>query len=63
MSYFKCPHCETTTYDGNIPDQLGTASKLGCFEYDCECGAKFIVQVDWEPEFHVDLGTLKRPPE
>lgn len=60
---FECPHCLVEVDSGDIPDHVsGAHSNNGVFNYECSCGCKFDVFVDYYPSFEVDEHTIKLPP-
>ena len=60
-SDFECPHCGREVCSGDIPDHVQSAARSGKFDYECECGAKFDVRVEWSPDFYVIVNSLVPP--
>jgi len=49
MSDFNCPACNLAFYIGEYPDHLTDMGPNNTFEFDCDCGAVFTCDVDWDP--------------
>lgn len=60
MSGFTCPHCKREVDTGDIPDHL-TDMINNQFEFECECGCTFDVNVDWHPYCTVRRASIKLP--
>lgn len=58
---FECPHCGREVSSGDIPDHVQSAARSGKFDYECECGCTFDVEVEWDPSFRVIDSSIVRP--
>ena len=59
--HIECPVCRKTTDLSDEPDYLRQLPPNNRFTYECDCGASFDVDIDWEPDFYVHKSTLKVP--
>lgn len=51
MSGWACPYCSAEHAAGSNPDHWNDGCRV--FEFECDCGKSFQVEVDWEPLFYV----------
>ena len=59
MSIFECPYCAKEYDIGEYPDHLFVMNN-NRFEFECDCGAEFECEVEWEPIIWPILSSLKR---
>jgi hypothetical protein len=56
---WKCPHCKTEYKCGDYPDHW-SLDPVRYFLFECEsCGARFEIDVEWEPTFTIDHATVR----
>lgn len=50
---WKCPSCGAGYDSGSYPDHVSELDASGRFEFECDCGHVFTVEVEYYPSFRV----------
>lgn len=59
MSSWKCPNCKAAHQSGDFPDHWSDGCET--FEFECECGVLFEIDVEWSPQFRARSTYVKGP--